>query len=50
MKQGEELIVDPTTIIDICVHYFKELIGPQLLMTKEVSRVPHEFYDVVGMY
>ena len=48
VKQGDEWIVDPTTIIDICVHYFKELIGPQLLMTNEVSRARHEFYDVVG--
>ena len=48
VKQGDELIVDPTTIIGICVHYFKELIGPQLLMTNEVSRARHEFYDVVG--
>ena len=38
VKQGDEWIVDPTTIIDICVHYFKELINPQLLMTNEVSR------------
>ena len=28
MKQGDEWIVDPSTIIDICVHYFKALIGP----------------------
>ena len=35
VKQAEELIVDPTTIIDIRVHYFKEFIGPQLLMTNE---------------
>ena len=32
-RSGDEWIVDPTKIIDICVHYFKELIGPQLLMT-----------------
>ena len=43
LKQGDEWIVDPSTIIDICVHYFKEL-----LVTNEVSRARHEFYDVVG--
>ena len=48
VKQGDEWIVDPTKIIDICVHYFKEFIGPQLLMTNEVSRAHHEFYDLVG--
>ena len=48
VKQGDEWIMDPTTIIDICFHYFKELIGPQLLMKNEVSRAHHEFYDVVG--
>ena len=42
LKQGDEWIVDPSTIIDICVHYFKEL-----LVTNEVSRARHEFYDVV---
>ena len=34
VQQRDEWIVDPTTIIDICVHYFKELIDPQLFMTK----------------
>ena len=48
VKQGDEWIVDPNTIMDICVHYFKELFGPQLLMTNEVSRARREFYDVVG--
>ena len=48
VEQGDEWIVDPTTIIDLCVHYFKELIGPQLLTTNEVSRARHDFYDVVG--
>ena len=43
VKQGNEWIVDPTTIIDICVHYLKEFICPQLLMTYEVSRARHEF-------
>ena len=40
--------MDPTTLIDICVHYFKELIGLQLLMTNEVSIARHEFYNVDG--
>ena len=48
VKQWDEWIVDPSIIIDICVYYFKLLIGPQLLMTNEVSRACHEFYDVVG--
>ena len=48
VKQGDEWIVGPSTIIDICVHHFKELIGPHLLMKNEVSRARHEFYDVVG--
>ena len=43
-----EWIMDSSTVIDTCGHYFKELIGPQLLMTKEVSRARQEFYDVVG--
>ena len=38
VKQGHEFIVDLATITAICVHYIKELIGPQLLMTNEVSR------------
>ena len=46
--QGDEFIVDPATIIDICVYYFKEFIDPQLLMINVVSRACHEFYDVVG--
>ena len=48
VKRRDEWIVDPKPIIDICFHYFKELIGPQLLMKNEVSRAHHEFYDVVG--
>ena len=48
VKQGHEWILYSTTIIDLCVHYFKELLGPQLLMKYEVSRACHEFYDVVG--
>ena len=47
VKQGDEWIVDPSTIIDTCIHYFKELSGPQLLPTNEVRRARHEFYDVV---
>ena len=31
VKQGDAWILDPSKIIDIRVHYFKELIGPQLL-------------------
>ena len=48
VKQGDEWTGDPTTIIDICIHYFKELIGPRLLITNKLSRARHEFYDVVG--
>ena len=48
VKQEDAWIVDRSTIIEICVHYFKELIGPQLLMKNKVSRARHEFYDVVG--
>ena len=48
VKQGDEWIVDPSIIIDICVSYFKQLIGPQLVMTNEVTTARHEFYDVVG--
>ena len=48
VKQGYEWIMDPTTIFNIRVHYYKEFIGPQLLMTNEVSRACHESYDVVG--
>ena len=49
VKQGDEFVDDPTSIIDKHVHFFKELIYPQLLMTNEVSRARHEFYDVVDV-
>ena len=48
MKKGDVFIVDRATIIAMCVHSFKELIDLQLLMTNEVIRVYHEFYEVVG--
>ena len=40
--------MDPLIIIDICVYYFKQLIGPQLVTTNEMTTARHEFYDVVG--
>ena len=48
VKQRDEFIVDPATLIAMCVHYFKELIDPQLLMINEASKGCHKVYDVLG--
>ena len=40
VKRGDAIIVDPTTIVAICVHYFKEFLGSQLFMMHEFNKAP----------
>ena len=40
--------MDLAPIIAIFVHYFEELLGPQLFITNEVIRARHKFHDMHG--
>ena len=43
VRQGDEFILDLVIIIVTYDHYFKELIGPQLIMSNEAIRAHQEF-------
>ena len=48
IKQGDEIVIDLVKVIEICIHYFQELIGPKVVINDNVLQVRAEFYNVVG--
>ena len=39
IKQGDIIIVDLDKVVEICINYFQELIGPKLAINDSVLNV-----------
>ena len=48
IKQGNDIVVDLVKVIEICIHHFKELTGPKVIINEDVLQVRTEFYNIVG--
>ena len=38
IKIGDDIVVDPIKVIELCISHFKNLIGPQLIINKDVLK------------
>ena len=48
IKQGDNIVFYLVKVIEICIHHFKELIGPKVVINEDVLQVRTEFYNIVG--
>ena len=48
IKIGDDIVVDRIKVIELCISYFKNLIGPELIINEDVLKARQEFYNVIG--
>ena len=48
IKIGDDIVVDPIKVIELCISHFKNLIGPELIINEDVLKARQEFYNVIG--
>ena len=48
IKIGADIVVDPIKVIELCISHFKNLIGPEFIINKDVLKARQEFYNVIG--
>ena len=48
IKVGDDIVLDPVKVIELCISHFKNMIGPKLIINENVLKAQQEFYNVVG--
>ena len=48
IKIGDDFVVDPVKVIELCITHFKNLIGPEMIINEDVLKARQEFYNVIG--
>ena len=48
IKIGDDSVVDPIKVIELCISHFKSLIEPELIINEDVLKARQEFYNVIG--
>ena len=48
IKIGDDIVVDPIKVIELCISHLKNLIGPELIIYQDVLKARQEFYNVIG--
>ena len=48
IKIGDDIVVDPIMVIELCFSHFKNVIGLELIINEKLMKAIQEFYNVVG--